>query len=214
MVSYLAWFATVTHLSGLSIMSKHLHGRAWERKLRVVLMGILLIVLIVAMVPMAAITITEDDGGKDLVLTWNCDASCFFNPKFMSNNLHSISLGLAWGSTRTMTQTAAQFGSTIMAVALMCFSFTVRLWRITPTLLTATKSKLADVSARVQAVIQRLANMQFSRSWQDVMWQELLARPFLCVFLLLRTWVLIWSSMLFEVCTMASQLSYWVQYCG
>lgn len=200
MVCYLAWFATVTHLSGLSIMSKHLHGRSWERKSRMVLMGILLVVLVVAMVPMAAITISEDDGGEDLVLAWNCNATCFFSPQFMGKNIHSVSLGLEWGDTRMLTQTAAQFGSAIVAVALMCFSFVVRFGRITPGLLSTTKSTRASMSTSIQRVIRRIANKHFSRVWQDVLWRELLARPLLCVFLLLRTWILLWSSMFFEVC--------------
>lgn len=199
MVCYLAWFATVTHLSGLSIMSKHLHGRSWERKSRMVLMGILLVVLVVAMVPMAAITISEDDGGEDLVLAWNCNATCFFSPQFMGKNIHSVSLGLGWGDTRMLTQTAAQFGSAIVAVTLMCFSFIIRFGRITPSLLSTTKSMKASTSTRIQRVLRRIANKHFSRVWQDVLWRELLARPLLCVFLLLRTWLLLWSSMFFEV---------------
>jgi hypothetical protein len=214
MVSYLAWFATVTHLSGLSIMSKHLHGRSWERKARMVLMGILLIVLVVAMVPTAAITISEDDGGEDLVLTWNCNATCFFSPQFMANNLHSVSLGLEWGSTKILTQTAAQFGSTIMAIALMCFSFVVRLGRMTPKLLSTTESKKASVSASFQRMVQRMADKHFSRAWQDVIWRELLARPFLCVFLILRSWLLLWSSMFFEVYTTARWQACYVYSCG
>lgn len=214
MVSYLAWFATVTHLSGLSIMSKHLHGRSWERKLRMVFMGTLLIVLIVAMVPMAAITISEDDGGEDLVLTWNCDATCFFSPKFIANNFYSVKLGLQWGSTKILTQTAAQFGSTIMAIVLMCFSFVVRLGRITPKLLSATKSKKASVSSRAQRMVEKMADKHFPRAWQDVIWRELLARPFLCVFLLLRTWLLLWSSMVFEVCTNKDWEACYVRSCG
>lgn len=204
MICYLAWFATVTHMSGLSIMSKYLHGRSWERKSRMVLMGVLLIILVVAMVPMAAITISEDDGGEDLVLTWNCNATCFFSPQFMANNLHSVSLGLQWGSTKILTQTAAQFGSAIMAIALMSFSFVVRLGRITPKLLSTMKSKRRSMSNWIQRTLWQMANKDFSRAWQDVMWRELLARPFLCVFLLLRTWLLLWSSMFFEVCTIAN----------
>lgn len=214
MVSYLAWFATVTHLSGLSIMSKHLHGRSWERKLRMVSMGILLIVLIVAMVPMAAITISEDDGGEDLVLTWNCNATCFFSPQFIGNNFRSVSLGLQWGSTRILTQTAAQFGSTIMAIVLMCFSFFVRLGRITPKLLSTAKSKMAFLSASVQRMARRIANKHLSKAWQGVLWRELLARPFVCVFLLLRTWLLLWSSMVFEVCNTANERDCYVHSCS
>ncbi|KAJ0120262.1 hypothetical protein J7T55_001119 [Diaporthe amygdali] len=130
MVCYLAWFATVTHLSGLSIMSKHLHGRSWERKSRTILMGILLIVLVVAMVPMAAITISEDDGGEDLILTWNCNATCFFSPQFMANNLHSVSLGLQWGDTDMLTQTAAQFGSAILAIALIILQISTEFYTV------------------------------------------------------------------------------------
>lgn len=200
MVCYLAWFATVTHMSGLSIMSKYLHGRSWERNSRMILMGVLLVVLVVAMVPMAAITISEDDGGEDLVLTWNCNATCFFSPQFMANNLHSVSLGLQWGSTKILTQTAAQFGSAIMAIALMSFSFVVRLGKITPKLLSATTSKRRSMSEKIQMALLKMANKDFSSAWQAVMWRELLSRPFLCVFLLLRTWLILWSSMFFEVC--------------
>ncbi|KAG6357481.1 hypothetical protein INS49_013358 [Diaporthe citri] len=199
MVCYLAWFATVTHMSGLSMMSKYLHGRSWERKSRMILMGVLLIILVVAMVPMAAITISEDDGGEDLVLTWNCNATCFFSPQFMANNLHSVSLGLQWGSTKILTQTAAQFGSAIMAIALMAFSFVVRLGKITPKLLSTTQSKKRSMSERVQSTLWKMANKEFSRAWQAVMWRELLVRPFLCVFILLRAWLLLWSSMFFEI---------------
>lgn len=214
MVCYLAWFATVTHLSGLSIMSKHLHGRSWERKSRTILMGILLIVLVVAMVPMAAITISEDDGGEDLILTWNCNATCFFSPQFMANNLHSVSLGLQWGDTDMLTQTAAQFGSAILAIALMCFSFVVRLGRITPKLLSTTKSRRASLSSSTQTVLRRMANKHFTRAWQEVMWRELVVRPFLCVFLFLRIWLLLWSSMFFEVSATANRQACYVHSCG
>ena len=214
MICYLAWFATVTHLCGLSIMSKHLHGRSWERKSRMVLMGVLLIILVVAMVPMAAITIAEDDGGEDLVLTWNCNATCFFDPQFMGNNLYSVSLGLQWGDADMLAQTAAQFGSAIVAVALMCFSFVVRAGRITPKLLSTTESKRASVSASFQKVLSRMANKHFTTEAQDVMWRELIARPFLCVFLLLRTWLLLWSSMFFEVCAIAKWQACYFHSCG
>lgn len=201
MVCYLAWFATVTHLSGLSIMSKHLHGRAWERNSRVALMSVLFIVLVVAMVPKAAVTraISEDDGRDDLVLTWNCNATCFFSPQFMANNRHSVSLGFQRGSTKMLTQTVAQFGSAVVAIALMGFSFVVRVGRLTPKLLWVTRSTSASAGASIQRVLRRMANKHFSRAWQLLMWRELLVRPFLCSFLLLRTWLLLWSSMVFEV---------------
>lgn len=196
MVCYLAWFATVTHLSGLSIMSKHLHGRPLERILRIILMGILLIVLVVAMVPMAAITIVPS--GEDFsALTWNCDASCFFRPQFI--NLNFVFIGSGWLDVDITLQTVSQFGLSIFAIAMMCFSFVVRLGRVTPILLSSIASKRAAMSTSLQRALIKKADKRFPRAWQNVLWRELLVRPLLCVFLLLRACLLLWSSMMFEV---------------
>lgn len=125
MICYLAWFATVTHISGLTIIPKYLHGRPLERKARVYLMSVLLIVLVVAMVPMAAMTISEDIGGENAILKWNCNASCFFHRAFVGEHLYVIYLGLAWSDTDLPMQSAAQFGSVILAIVLSCFNFVV-----------------------------------------------------------------------------------------
>lgn len=194
MVCYLAWFVTVTHLSGLSIMSEHLHGRYLERISRVVLMVVLLIVLVVAMVPMTAMTITTHTE-VGLVLTWNCDATCFFNLQFMAKNLDMQS----WQPfTESSSQTTVQFVTSVLAIALMCFSFVVRLGRITPKLLSTIESKRASMSTAFQRKLMKKAEKKFPQAWQNVLWRELLVRPLLCVFLLLRACLLLWSSMISE----------------
>lgn len=200
MICYLAWFAAVTHISGLTIMTKHLHKRSLERKIRVTLMGILLIMLVVAMVPMAAITLSLDEVPWELMLMWNCNATCFFNRQFMGKPLNSAVIAYEKYSIALITQIAAQFGSTILAIILMCFSFFVRVGRLTPNLHSAIASRRVSISALVQRLLRRVAEKQFSSKGKAVLWRELLARPLVCVFLILRTSYVLWSSMLFEVC--------------
>lgn len=50
-ITYLAWFSCVTHLSGLTVLRRYFQARPWEKSLRITLMFILLVILIVAIVP-------------------------------------------------------------------------------------------------------------------------------------------------------------------
>ncbi|KAK1701357.1 hypothetical protein BDP55DRAFT_736501 [Colletotrichum godetiae] len=50
-ITYLAWFSCVTHLSGLTILRRYFQTHPREKSLRVTLMFVLLVILIVAIVP-------------------------------------------------------------------------------------------------------------------------------------------------------------------
>ncbi|KAK1533784.1 hypothetical protein CPAR01_10492 [Colletotrichum paranaense] len=50
-ITYLAWFSSVTHLSGLTVLRRYFQTRPLERSLRITLMLTLLFILIVAMIP-------------------------------------------------------------------------------------------------------------------------------------------------------------------
>ncbi|KAJ3519766.1 hypothetical protein NM208_g13995 [Fusarium decemcellulare] len=80
---HLAWFSAITHQGALIFMQKHFQQHPWQRNMRLVFMGALLIMLLIAMVPTAffnwyskryRITIqgTEDDKTQDrkLLLTY------------------------------------------------------------------------------------------------------------------------------------------------
>lgn len=60
-------------------MSKHLYELSLGLISRVFVMSVLLIVLMVAMVPMAATIIAPPSEAqwKALGMTWSCDATCF-----------------------------------------------------------------------------------------------------------------------------------------
>lgn len=52
-VVYLAWFSSITHLSGLIAIRHYLYSRPWERITRIIVAAVFLVMLLVAMVPTA-----------------------------------------------------------------------------------------------------------------------------------------------------------------
>ncbi|KAM7210678.1 hypothetical protein V8F06_013939 [Rhypophila decipiens] len=90
LIVYLAWFASLTHLSGLTFLRHHLHNHQGARSWRLFCMFVLLVLLAVALFPTAHFDLSyidynngniidEDNAGKDFKLTDH--AVCYFKIK-------------------------------------------------------------------------------------------------------------------------------------
>ncbi|KAK1477975.1 hypothetical protein CABS01_03277 [Colletotrichum abscissum] len=82
-ITYLAWFSSVTHLSGLTVLRRYFQTRPLERSLRITLMLTLLSILIVAMIPSGFFNWksprADSTDPQPIAALAKSPAACFFN---------------------------------------------------------------------------------------------------------------------------------------
>ncbi|KAI1277632.1 hypothetical protein F5Y07DRAFT_81395 [Xylaria sp. FL0933] len=132
-----AWFASVTHLSGLSVLRSHLHADAWRRNIRVGLMTALLILWIIAAVPSSFFDWTSPSWPIDVVIIGPGDpAICFINIGFgdriFQNRLQTVcesQSDIACLSSYQWTSSPS-FQNLLLSLLLITFSFFVRVIKL------------------------------------------------------------------------------------
>lgn len=201
MIAFLAWFCTITHLSGLTAL-QHYFARdkdkhVAEKLVRVGMMGVIVVMLMVAIFPVGLMTGTSFG---------NCDAVCFFDPGAFEDRLRLME---SWGEVSTVPRTVNfvfQFISSVVTIVLLFLSFVVRAVKLSPRVY-GTKSTPRELVSRIKATLSRwtrkaleaLRDVVAGPGWGHVLWQEVVVRLMEAVFLTVRGWANFWSSMLFEV---------------
>lgn len=80
----LAWFSTVTHLAVLTCLRKYFYHNQMKRTIRLILMGILTIMLLVAVLPTFP---TAGPGDQPALCYYRSDARHIFNPEVILSSI-------------------------------------------------------------------------------------------------------------------------------
>jgi hypothetical protein len=187
-VVYLTWFCSLTHLSCLTFLRNHLYNHREERLWRLVGMGALVIMLIVALIP------TDNYGIHHSPAEYAICTSGDLSPATYK------------GSDTDAEQAAIfNYASMIISVLLMGLGFLSRVIRLHETLsvgiLTAFRGYLSERALRYlrkthQAMMKRL-QLGKVRDFRRIMLFHY--RPALAVFLTNRILLDVWSSLFLEV---------------
>lgn len=210
-LTYLAWFSTVTHLSGLSVLRSHLSKHLRGKYVRFCLMCCLLVMLLVAIVPTAFFDWTEAETylhqqfSGDRKLEFNASSAqpssfavCYFNltygnERFSRSLLHQDAwLNKLYPSPSSLNSWQAM----VMSAVLLAYGFCTRAIRLFQPLSHAVNN---GVRGRTSHMIQFSLSWLASRRPLSPMWKRLVVKPAVAIFLMLRLTADLITSMLGEV---------------
>lgn len=196
-ISYLAWFSSVTHLSGLTVLRNRLANDRRNVRVRVVLMFALLALLLVAIIPTGyfswANSQFRDLTGAEKRKFMSSPALCYLKPDSGTWNL--------WGSAvaqSSVTKTGS-FQSMIISVVFLIAGFSARTVKMCGGLSQRFTQK---ISRPISRALQRLLPSENNRRDEPELrciWHITVARPCLALFLSTRIITDCCSSLLVEV---------------
>ncbi|KAF0320785.1 hypothetical protein GQ607_012019, partial [Colletotrichum asianum] len=173
---YLAWFSAVTHLSGLTVLRTHLNKYIWAKYVRYGLMLSLLVLLVVGMVP------------TGLFSDLSKPALCYF---YQSGNTLQ---------RETRKEDDPDWQAMVLSVFLLIFGFvtrSIKLFRpFSATLRTRLRQPIGDWSKKR---LKSLARPRSSHAQLELLRINLVFKPVLSVFFMLRLSFDLYSSTMFEV---------------
>lgn len=203
---FLAWYANLTHQSGLAMLRKHLNqpGRGLERHCRVLAMGTLFVLLLVAMVPTAYFNWTAygPHAAHPGSYAW-----CYFHLD-IANQLFEDAASSTSPSPRL--QDTRGFQGTIGSVVLLFFTFATKLIRLSARLSTLANVRIRrGVSSWFQTMIEQASGSTVCQlrkaEWRPeekpcsfLRW-HLIVKPLLALYLWGRIYADLFTSMISEV---------------
>ena len=181
-VVYLAWFSSLTHLSGLSVLRSYLYKRPGECLWRWIAMAVIIVMLVTAIVP----TGNFNWFGKHQQLQPppGSYAICFYG--------HPV------------PKSSQAYPSTVISTLLLILGFLNRVVRLH-------KRLSIDLAQCLRSWLSDFAKKYLRRiyAWCDVqttphsLSRLLVYRPLLSIFLVCRVSLDMWSSMFLEVCVVS-----------
>ncbi|KAH8884072.1 hypothetical protein GQ53DRAFT_830005 [Thozetella sp. PMI_491] len=219
LIVYLAWFANLTHISGLTFLRNYLQKHRDERNWRLAAMGILLVFLIIAEVPTGFFnwSNTGPYPGEISAANSSSYASCFFEMhtakarfidaqqgsrvEYCSPSYEDISLCLDETRDMELVDTTA-FQTMILSTVLLIFSFATRTIKLSKRLSTLFNHQIRDkISNVTHDWIETLYNkVQGDKNTLTRRHREyMIIKPMFAVILLCRLYADLYTSMLSEV---------------
>lgn len=193
-VVYLAWFAHLTHLTGLTLLRQHFHARPSECNWRLIFIVLLFVLLLAAQIP------TVYFGAA----AYPSYARCFFD---VSTVVKRMELHDPHSKIYELISAPA-----VVSISLLVLSFLARLLKGAR----CTSRSLAKLrrwaSNAAQSGINRVAGLFSSAAFfqnhvrLQKLWAALVVRPLVAVFLTARLYVDLCTSMLSEVRAAAMRL--------
>jgi hypothetical protein len=186
-IGRLAWFASLTHLACLTFLRNYLYNRKTERKWRLSLMSVLLVMLITAVVP------TGNYRSPHISTSPYVDR----RPGIQEANDYAI----CHFSAHDPSQYPRAFVSMIVLVLISVFGFAFRIIKLFQPLslfISTVRSMISQRARRLLWVVYGWRNV--TRAWQRVL-GNMLYYPLLALFLAARAIMDNVSSMFFEVRT-------------
>ena len=185
---YLTWFCSLTHLSCLTILRTYLHNRPRERLWRLIGMGILVLLLIVALLP------TGNYGVSNAPADY---AICSFR------RLAPIARK-GEDDEDEEDDGKLDYASMVISVLLMGLGFLARIVRlhrgISVGILGASRTYLSECARkRLRLYYERQKDFSDASPWKSQTRTLFLYRPALALFLTCRAMLDLWSSMVVEV---------------
>ncbi|KAF4888649.1 hypothetical protein CGCVW01_v014482 [Colletotrichum viniferum] len=187
---FLAWFSTVTHLSGLEVLRTHLNTYVWSKHLRFSLMFLLLILLLVGIVPTGFFSLRNKN--------FSSPAVCYFDLKY----------GF-WRFKETLSQSdfpemqlerTPAYQAMVYSMVLLVLGFGTRSMKLLHPLSRTIKLNVRQpTSRRVRRLLTDFANTPASSERRKLLKTELILKPALAGFFMVRLTSDFFSSSLFEV---------------
>lgn len=188
-VTYFAWFASLTHLSGLSFLRKHLERYPHDRNWRLVFMGALFVLLFVAQVP------TVFFG----TATYPSYTRCFFSLSTAIERLEALR------EPHSEEHYELIYSPSIVSLVILGFSFIPRVVKVSRRMSNSVKRFGHWWSGVFQATIRYISLFPWKLKWtrnsvrSQRLWEALVARPVIALFLTCRLYIDLATSMLSEV---------------
>lgn len=185
--AYLAWFSTVTHLSGLTVLRTYLNDYKWAKYFRVVLMLALLILLIIGLIPTGYFDNTYPAS----------QAVCYFDAIYGNRRFESDT---SYYSGSPRVQESQSWQAMVFSVILLISGFLTRCVKLFRPLSTAFRLRIRQpLSCWTRGVLRRLGQSKTPPSRGEVLKSRLVTKPASAVFLMARLNCDLFSSMFFEV---------------
>lgn len=190
---YLTWFSSLTHLSCLTFLRNHLYNHPGERLWRLIGMGALVVMLIVALLPTGNYSSSSDPAGY---------AICTFRQLGMNYQHADYSFS---------EDPELAYGSMIVSVLLMGLGFVSRVVRLHRSLaiglVVASRRYLSEYGRRFLRLQYEKAKYpsdpsvlsQDQSSRKIILRNLFFYRPLLSTYLAFRAVLDLWSSMIVEV---------------
>jgi hypothetical protein len=176
-MTYTAWFSSITHMAALSFLRKHLYNHQAERFWRLSAMSVFLVVLIVAIVPT---TVLDSIG-----VSPGANAICYFKKQLHDNYF---------------LDATADYFPTVVSILFLVFCFSTRIVK-----LHKESSRWMDGQLRRTCSTKYREVLLKLFLWSEVeqanyhLGRTLIYRPLLAVHLVLRIYLDIFASMFSEV---------------
>ncbi|KAK1757340.1 hypothetical protein QBC47DRAFT_442184 [Echria macrotheca] len=186
-VIYLAWFANLTHLTGLTLLRPHLYRYSGERNWRMVFIVSLFVLLLVAQVPTIYFGAAR----------YPAYARCFFDVRTVMKRMQ---LHDPYGHQYELVSAPA-----IVSMVLLALGFLTRIVKGSSRLsrnlgrLRRWASDIAQLSIHRIAGVSSSSEMFRTRPRLQQLWAVLVVRPLVAVFLTWRLYMDLCSSLLSEV---------------
>lgn len=200
-IAFLAWFSSITHLSGLTVLRSQPSSHQRNTTVRIVLMFVLLALLIVATVPTGYFSWADNEfQGYPLDKKqrfMSSPAICYFNPNSSTWDL--------WGSAATGSSVteAGSFQSMVGSELLLLTGFFTRAVKMSRTLsqrITRNiRHPLSRYSQRLLINISSNHEKHDQRGRRQCIWHVVIAQPCLALFISARIIADSYSSLFSEV---------------
>lgn len=213
-IVYLAWFASITHITTLTFLRDYLNSRKdlQERNLRIFTMLVFLILLLVAEFPTGFFNWPNKDAPEAQVANASSYAKCFFDievarQRYMARGDYCYTDSCEWYHTpRARFQDTTAFQGMIVSVILLVFNFGSRVVKFSMTLSSIFNHKVrASISNWFRySIILRSVYPKRARTsphWPENKRAYIITRPLMALFLLARLYLDLGTSTLAEVST-------------
>lgn len=194
---YLAWFANLTHLSTLAFLRGHLHRNPTERNWRVASMFVMFLLLLVAQFPTAFFNWSDNLS----IAKPSSFARCFFDLKTVQGRSPSH----LWAE---ISSTNACMGTALSMIMLLSTLFT-RIVKVSKMLSSFVRFHFRErLSSIAKRCIRALAvPRQGPRTLSPTVQSILFVKPAMSLFLVVRLYLDLYSSMMSEVSETFSKIT-------
>lgn len=193
----LAWFSSITHLSCLTFLRNHLYNRPAERTWRLIAMGLMLLMLLVAMVPTGGYrwggSLPHDSPGAPT------------RPQGPRPSDHAICYPLPLGGKRIVYSWLGHddgmiFWTMVLSVVSLALGFLYRVIRLHRSLSVSVVGRVRTTcSEKARCLLRRIYSRMGMETSGLTFKRMFLYRPLLALFLTTRVFLDLWGSMFIEV---------------
>jgi hypothetical protein len=200
----LAWFSSITHLSCLTFLRNHLYNRPAERVWRLVAMGLMMVMLLVAIVPTGGYNWADLDSSSFWVklLEGYPDrpfsaapsdyAICYLPPSGRKN--------IGWALSSWADDGALAFWTMVISAVSLALGFIYRVVRLHRSLSISVVGRARTICSEKARDVLRWIYRKTGMETSGLTFKRLfLYRPLLALFLTARALLDFWNSMFIEV---------------